>query len=67
MGEKRVQVGSKVLAGAIRRHALCSVVLNLFATPLTSPPGSSCPWNFPGKSTGVPLPLGCHFLLQSKE
>ena len=24
-----------------------------------SPPGS-CPWNFPGKNTGV----GCHFLLQ---
>ena len=23
-------------------------------------PGSSCPWDFPGKSTGV----GCHFLLQ---
>ena len=25
-----------------------------------SPPGSSCPWNYPGKNTGV----GCHFLLQ---
>ena len=25
-----------------------------------SPPGSSCPWNFPGKNTG----LGCHVLLQ---
>ena len=25
-----------------------------------SPPGSSDPWDFPGKSTGV----GCHFLLQ---
>ena len=25
-----------------------------------SPPGSSCPWNFPGKNTGV----GCHFVLQ---
>ena len=24
------------------------------------PPGSSCPWDFPGKNTGV----GCHFLLQ---
>ena len=23
-------------------------------------PGSSCPWDFPGKNTGV----GCHFLLQ---
>ena len=27
---------------------------------LYSPPGSSCPWNFSGKNTGV----GCHFLLQ---
>ena len=28
-----------------------------------SPPGFSvlCPWNFPGKNTGV----GCHFLLQN--
>ena len=25
-----------------------------------SPPGSLCPWDFPGKNTGV----GCHFLLQ---
>ena len=25
-----------------------------------SPPGSPCPWDFPGKNTGV----GCHFLLQ---
>ena len=24
------------------------------------PPGSLCPWNFPGKNTGV----GCHALLQ---
>ena len=29
----------------------------LFATPWT---GLLCPWNFPGKNTGV----GCHFLLQ---
>ena len=26
-----------------------------------SPPGSFCPWDFPGKSTGV----GCHCLLRS--
>ena len=25
-----------------------------------SPPGSSCPWDSPGKNSGV----GCHFLLQ---
>ena len=26
----------------------------------SSPPGFPCPWDFPGKNTGV----GCHFLLQ---
>ena len=26
-----------------------------------SPPGSPCPWDSPGKNTGV----GCHFLLHS--
>ena len=43
---------------------VCSVVFNLFAIPLTA---SSCPWSFTGRSTGVQLLLGCHFLLQSKE
>ena len=28
--------------------------------PSRSPPGSFCPWDFPGKNTGV----GCYFLLQ---
>ena len=32
----------------------------LFATPWTVTPRLLCPWNSPGKNTGV----GCHFLLQ---
>ena len=32
----------------------------LFATPWTVAPRLLCPWDFPGKNTGV----GCHFLLQ---
>ena len=36
--------------------------VRLFATPLTGslPARLLCPWDFPGKNTGV----GCHFLLQ---
>ena len=34
----------------------------LFATPWTLAYQSLCPWDFPGKGTGV----GCHFLLQHK-
>ena len=35
--------------------------VQLFATPLTEKPTMLlCPWDFPGKNTGV----GCHFLLQ---
>ena len=38
-----------------------SVVSNSFKTPWTvSHPRLFCPWNFPGKNTGV----DCHFLLQ---
>ena len=33
---------------------------NFFVTPWTAPARILCPWNFPGKNTGV----GCHFLLQ---
>ena len=38
-----------------RRSVSCSVVSNSL-----QPHGLSCPWDFPGKNTGV----GCHFLLQ---
>ena len=35
--------------------------VRLFCDPMDcGPPGSFCPWNFPGKSNGV----GCHFVLQ---
>ena len=38
-------------------HSVMSVSLQVLDH---KPPGSSCPWDFPGKNTGV----GCHFLLQ---
>ena len=45
------------------KHCVCVQLFShfqLFATPWTVPARLLCPWNFPGKSTGV----GCHFLLQ---
>ena len=41
----------------------CSVVSDSCDPMDCSLPGSSCPWNSPGKDTGV----GCHFLLQGIE
>ena len=38
----------------------CSVMFNSFATPWTQPASLLCPWDSPGKNTGVV----CHFLLQ---
>ena len=44
-------------AAAAKSHQLCLTLCN----PTDgSPPGSPCPWDSPGKNTGV----GCHFLLQ---
>ena len=43
--------------------ALCAQSLSrvrLFAAPGLQPAGLLCPWDSPGKNTGV----GCHFLLQ---
>ena len=34
--------------------------MQLFATPWAVAPRLLCPWDFPGKNTGV----SCHFLLQ---
>ena len=34
--------------------------VQLFVTPWTVPSRLLCPWDFPGKKTGV----GCHFLFQ---
>ena len=39
---------------------VCSVVSNSLKPHGLQPTRSLCPWNFPGKNTGV----GCHFLLQ---
>ena len=42
---------------------MCTQLLScvwLFTTHGLQPTGLLCPWNFPGKNTGV----GCHFLLQ---
>ena len=42
---------------------VCAQLLScvrLFVTPGLQLPRLLCPWNFPGKNTGV----GCHFLLQ---
>ena len=38
----------------------CSVVSNSLRPHGLQPTGLLCPWDFPGKNTGV----GCHFLLQ---
>ena len=36
------------------------IVSDSFVIPWTAAPRLLCPWDFPGKNTGV----GCHFLLQ---
>ena len=43
-------------------YCICShsVVSNSLMSPWTVPASLLCPWDFPGKNTGV----GCHFLLQ---
>ena len=43
-----------------RNHLTCSVVLDPLQPHGPYPPGSSCPWGFPGRNTAV----GCHLLLQ---
>ena len=42
----------------VRASIIC--ISDSFATPWTVAPKLLCPWDFPGKNTGV----GCHFLLQ---
>ena len=39
---------------------VCSVVSNSLRSHVLHPTRLLCPWDFPGKNTGV----GCHFLLQ---
>ena len=43
-----------------RTACLCSAMSDSFTTPWTVAARLLCPWDFPGKNTGV----GCHFLLQ---
>ena len=42
----------------VRASVVC--ISDSFATPWTVAPKLFCPWDFPGKNSGV----GCHFLLQ---
>ena len=49
--------GSTLITGP--QVCVCSLCPTLCHLMDCSPPGF-CPWNFPGKNTGV----GCHFLLQ---
>ena len=44
----------------VRVYVQCVLSCLLFVTPWIVAHHSPCPWNFPGKNTGV----GCHFLLQ---
>ena len=49
-----------VVAAAAKLLQSCPTLCN----PIDgSPPGSPCPWDSPGKNTGV----GCHFLLQRRK
>ena len=41
-------------------HAQLLICVQLFVTPWAVAARLVCPWDFPGKNTGV----GCHFLLQ---
>ena len=59
--EKQQQpVTSTVGQRLLRYLVLCSVVSNSFGTPGLQPTRLLCPWDSPGKKTGV----GCRALLQ---
>ena len=49
-----------ILASCVCACSVAKSCLALWDPMDGSPPGSSCPWDFPGKNTGV----GCHVLLQ---
>ena len=55
---------NKALSGEKKKLGNAQVKLfsheQLIVIPWTVPTRLLCPWNFPGKNTGV----GCHFLLQ---
>ena len=59
--EKSFRFGHFFVVVVVLLVLLTKVVSNSFAILWTiAPPRLLCPWDFPGKSTGV----GCHFLLQ---
>ena len=62
--EKTSEVNFQSLTSEVNFHIVCvlslSVVSQLFVTPRTVLARLLCPWNSPGKNTGV----GCHSLLQ---
>ena len=60
--EKSFRFGHFFVVVVVLLVLLTKVVSNSFAILWTiAPPRLLCPWDFPGKSTGV----GCHFLLQA--
>ena len=53
-----------VLIGWQLHRCMCAQSLShgwLFGTPWTEPTRLLCPWNFPGKNTGV----GCHIVIKN--
>ena len=57
MGKKKKK---DIYEGPVVVSACAQLCLTLCDPMDSSLPGSSCPWDFPGKNTGV----GFHFLLQ---
>ena len=57
---KRCSISLQLHAAAAKSLQSCLTLCD----PIDgSPPGSPCPWDSPGKNTGV----GCHFLLQCRK
>ena len=48
------------MSGAVTQYFGWSCLFQVYATPWNVTTRLLCPWDFPGKNTGV----GCHFLLQ---
>ena len=61
---KGISPNENMITYLIYELCMCSQSCPTFCNPVDySPPDLLCPWNFPGKSTGV----GCHFLLQGRD
>ena len=56
----KIRLGLSIPCLAIVKWGKSLSRVQIFATPWTVATRLLCPWDFPGKSTGV----GCHFLLQ---